>query len=172
MRWMPLLFQKYLLPNPILLHLWWSYISWANGYGVHFTSNMTWSIFFIRRQWTFMNPFYGELFLSVLSLLSYVAHQSFSLDCFIETSSLLKKCIRLLSTSGAVACTRCFSVFIPQHFNSWTRLVTSIINDHLHSLYPFLVNVMVPTLNLLLNPFDVELLFIETPSCLAWPVIL
>ncbi len=51
-------------------------------------------LFFISEgsvQWMSTNPSFGELFLPVLSLLFYIAHQSFSLDCLIKTSPLFKK---------------------------------------------------------------------------------
>ncbi len=72
---------------------------------------------------------------------------------------------------NGVAYTHICKVLISQHFNSCTRLFTSIINDPLHPLHPCLSKAM-PTLDLLLNSFDVELLFIETPSSLAWLVFL
>ncbi len=76
----------------------------------------------------------------------------------------IKKCIRLLSTSSGVAYTHICKVIISQHFNSCTRLSTSIINDPLHPSTPaFQKLCQLPTLDLLLNSFDVELLFIETP---------
>ncbi len=50
----------------------------------------------------------------------------------------IKKCIPLLSTSSGVAYTHICKVLISQHFNSCTRLSTSIINDPLHSLHPCL----------------------------------
>ncbi len=50
----------------------------------------------------------------------------------------IKKCIRLLSTSCGVAYTHICKVLISLHFNSCTRLSTSIINDPLHPLQPCL----------------------------------
>ncbi len=50
----------------------------------------------------------------------------------------IKKFIRLLSTSSGVAYTHIDRVLIYQHFNSCTRLPTSIINDPLHLLHPCL----------------------------------
>ncbi len=54
------------------------------------------------------------------------------------------------------------NAFLPQL--SITRFTSS--TPALHMLC------QLPTLHLLLNVFHVELLFIETPLCLAWPVIL
>ncbi len=50
----------------------------------------------------------------------------------------IKKCIRLLSTSSGVAYTHIYKILISQHFNSYTRLSASIINDPLRPLHPCL----------------------------------
>ncbi len=50
----------------------------------------------------------------------------------------IKKCIRLLSTSSGVSYTYICKILISQHFNSCTRLSTSIINDPHHPLHPCL----------------------------------
>ncbi len=67
----------------------------------------------------------------------------------------IKKCICLLSTSSGVAYTRICKVVISQHFNSCTRLSTSIINNPFHP--PLLRR---------------RILLMETPSSLAWHVFL
>ncbi len=54
----------------------------------------------------------------------------------------IKKCIRQLSTSSGVAYTHICKVRISQHFNSCTRLSTSIINDPLHPLHPCFSNAL------------------------------
>ncbi len=122
-------------------------------------------------QWTSTNPSYGELFPPALSLLFYIAHQSFSLDCLIQTSALLKKCIRLLSTSSGVVYTHICSFNLP-------KLKLLYTHFHLNYQWPtpstpaFQKHYQLPTVDLLLNSFGVGLLFIETPSYLAWPVFL
>ncbi len=54
----------------------------------------------------------------------------------------IKTCIRLLSTSSGVAYTHICKVIISQHFDSCTRLSTSIINDPLHPLHSCLSNAL------------------------------
>ncbi len=71
------------------------------------------------------------------SLLFYIAHQSFSLGCIVKTLPLLKNAYACFTSSG-VAYTHICKVLISQHFNSCTRLSTSIINDPLHPLHPCL----------------------------------
>ncbi len=66
----------------------------------------------------------GSRFFSLPILLAYWI--CLTLDCLIKTSPLLRKCIRLLSTSSGVAYTNICEFLIPQ------RLSTSIINDPLH----------------------------------------
>ncbi len=83
----------------------------------------------------------------------------------------ITKCICLLSTSTGEAYAHICKFLISQHFSCCTCLSTSKINDQLHPLHPCLSNAL-STLDLLLNSFDVELLFLETLSSLAWPVVL
>ncbi len=92
----------------------------------------------------------------------------FSKDCV-----SIRKCIRLPSTSSGVAYTHICKILISQQHNSCTRLCSSIINDPLDPLHACLSNAL-STFNtrFFFNFFDVELLLIENPSYLAWPLFL
>ncbi len=154
---------------------------------VHFNSNLTWSIyidsiftkclkisFFIRR-FRSMNVHKSLLWRIVsacaIPILLYCPQTIFS-GLLNKDFASIKKCIRLLLTSSGVAYTHICKVLISQHFNSCKRLSSSIISDSLHHLHPCLSNALSTTNTCSFFYLSLELLLIETPSPLAWPVFL
>ncbi len=165
---MPLLSQKNTPPpSPSLPRQRWSFILRANGQVslILFSRNVLNNLFFIgmlRSMNVHKPPLWRIVSACAIQFMFYCSLIIFPRQLYEDCASIKN-----------AYCSIC-KVIIPQHFNCCARLSTSIINDPLHPHHPCIANALSTsnTLDLLLNSFDVEVLFIETTSSLAWPVFL
>ncbi len=145
-------------------------MTWSTHIDIGFTKYLKLSFFIrrLRRMNVHKSLLWRIVSVGEIPLILHFAPIIFP-DCLIQATPLLKKCLRLLSPSSGVAYTHICKVLI-----SCKRLYTSIINDPLHPLHSCLANALSTSntgssfkLLRCRTPF-----FIETPSPLAWPVIL